>query len=374
MSILLTSPSALKIGSTISDDLVSTLVHYSKRLPVHIVSNKDEPDWFSECFEGTKVTFVKAVGRQNGDVIKQAADYYQIDVQNVLVLSSSPEDVQMSKNGGAVMIMAGWSRDPKISKWGIKVDSPQDLSTIVDLAVEWSGDWWYTSPDGDYAIYALANLSGKGVDESQQRFAGDLTRLVKQGGAQLNALLTVMARSCLSEFSSLDDQLWGVYPSSNSTNKDQEVLSEFVHRLRTTVSRKRLASQGNPLFIRHSQSSKRSYGQGGSRIDPKEQIETLHINPFYRGKVSNKDVIVVDDCATYGLSFGVASAFLKAAGAKTVSCVALGKIGNCLKEYDITINSDPFLPVSARGYSYKRHWNCVGVSHGESNEFLRGFF
>ena len=43
-----------------------------------------------------------------------------------------------------------------------------------------------------------------------------------------------------------------------SANNDSEVLSDFTHRLRTTVSRVRFAERNQPLFIRHAHSIKRS--------------------------------------------------------------------------------------------------------------------
>ena len=135
------------------------------------------------------------------------------------------------------------------------------------------------------------------------------------------------------------------YPRLLSAD-DTEVLSDFTHRLRTTVSKVRMAKKGEPLFIRHTASAKRSSGGGGDRTDPTGQITTIHINPEYRGKLDGRHVIVVDDCTTYGVSFAVAAAFLKKAGASKVTGLALGKFGNQLRHYDIEINPDPYAPVT----------------------------
>ena len=62
-------------------------------------------------------------------------------------------------------------------------------------------------------------------------------------------------------------------------------------------------------------------------------------------------MIVVDDCTTYGVSFGVAAAFLRKAGAASVTGVALGKFGNQLRYYEIDIKTDPFQPVVAGGFN-----------------------
>lgn len=107
----------------------------------------------------------------------------------------------------------------------------------------------------------------------------------------------------------------------------------------------RFTKVGEPLFIRHTPSIKRSAGGAGDREDPTDQIRSLHLNPFYKGKLGNRHVVVIDDCTTYGVSFAVSAAFLKKAGAKQVTCVALGKFGNRLRHQAITIDSNPYAPV-----------------------------
>jgi hypothetical protein len=193
------------------------------------------------------------------------------------------------------------------------------------------------------------------------------------GGNRLNALLAITARSLLTDENIAEsDLLWGVYPSSSSNNDDNEVLSDFTHRLRTTVSRVRFSKRGEPLFIRHIPSSKRSAGGSNDRTDPAEQILTLHLNPYYKEKdrLSGKHVIVIDDCTTYGVSFGVAAAFLRKAGVASVTGVALGKFGNQLGYYEIDILSDPFAPISKDGFSSKL-FTVAGINNNVAQQDLR---
>lgn len=56
-------------------------------------------------------------------------------------------------------------------------------------------------------------------------------------------------------------------------------------------------------------------------------------------------MVLLDDCTTYGVSFGVAAALLREAGADGMTGVALGKFGNQLSFYDIELLDDPFAPV-----------------------------
>lgn len=373
MLMVLSSPDAVAPNNRPQEDLVRVLINAKAQgHPVGLISNHGEPDWFEDHFEDTGVQFIRDIGRQNGKIIPQNAEKLSLHPYDALVLAVKPEDIQMGKNGGAVLVAAGWSNDRQVQGLGIRANSAEEFEMVLGLSAAWEGHWWFNADDLDYGIRALADLSGYGKGITQQIFARKVTGTVKQGGGSLNALLVVTARSLLID--GVGDQsnlMWGVYPSSSSTNDDSEVLSDFTHRLRTTVSRVRLARKDAPLFIRHTHSVKRSSGQGLDRIDPSNQIETIHLNPAYRKNVGGRNVIVLDDCTTYGTSFGVAAAFLRKAGAASCTGVALGKFGNQSHYYDIDINSDPFRPVGPRGYKVNNVCRLAGDKSGVTQAALR---
>lgn len=166
--------------------------------------------------------------------------------------------------------------------------------------------------------------------------------------------------------------MWGVYPSSSSSNNDTEVLSDFTSRLRTTVSTVHMARKGIPLFIRHKASAMRhTAGAAVNRNDPSDQILTIHLNPAYKKSIVGKNVIVIDDCTTYGVSFAVASAFLLKAGAASVRGVALGKFGSTLGYHDITLTSDPFSPIPHGGYQIANQSWPAGRTNPTAQALIR---
>jgi hypothetical protein len=326
--------------------------------PCAVISNHAEPAWFKSVFPNDKVPFLQSHGRQKGEILTHNAKRFGVEFHDVVVLAMKPEDVQMGKNGRALLIAAGWATDPQVRGLGIDVANPSELREVLQLLDEWTGSWWFEGDAPRYQVRALSDLSsyGRSVTITQQQFSDKVTRTVKAGGPRLKALLAATSRSLLRAGLAEERSLvWGVYPSSSSHNNDTEILSDFTHRLRTTVSKVRLAARGKPLFIRHSPSSKRSAGHPTDRTDPSEQIQTLHLNPYYAEskRLLNKHVVVVDDCTTYGVSFGVAAAFLRKAGAASVLGIALGKFGNQLRYYDIEIFTDPYKPVSSIGYTSK---------------------
>jgi hypothetical protein len=346
MRILLTSTTAIAPDGEPNQAVVDVLIEARKSNLVGIVSGHSKPAWFDSAFGISKVQFLQVIGRQSGNVITKNLAIQKIDPHDVIVLAACQADIAMGKNGGAIIVAAGWSADAAVQDLGVRVCDPDELLTVIGLTHQWNGGWWFKAEGEQYGVRALTDLSSVYVDDDQAEFGRRLTRTVKAGGAKLTALLTVAARSLLQEGTATKKHLfWGVYPSSSSANDDTEVLSEFTHRLRTLSSRVRMAERGQPLFIRHQAAPKRSI-VGGDRNDPTKQVESLHLNPHYERSLHGRHVIVIDDCLTYGLSFGVAAAFLKRAGVASVLGVALGKFGNRANEHSIEITGNPFAPIS----------------------------
>lgn len=356
MLIVMTSPDAVFRNGKPDPEIIRVLIDAkASKNPVGLISNHQKPDWFDGSFGGTGVQFLQSKGRQSGEIVSKNAYKFSLEPFDVLVLAAKDEDVQMGKNGGAILVAAGWSTAKQVIPLGIRVDNATQLQEVIELTTNWSGQWWFSGDEVLYRVRALADLSTYGKTMTQQVFAQKLTGTVKNGGSRLNALLAVTSRSLLMDGTGSQENLvWGVYPSSNSDNDDDEILSDFTHRLRTTVSRVHFSKKGEPLFIRHKPSLKRSAGGSGDRTNPTNQILTIHLNPFYKdsNRLVGKHVVVVDDCTTYGVSFGVAASFLHKAGAASVTGVALGKFGGQLRYYKININSDPFSPITMGGFTF----------------------
>lgn len=318
---------------------------------VCVISNHALPGWFAP--HEADLTFLSIPARQDGHAVRVIADHFGVQPHQIIVLGASRDDLAMAKNGGATFVAAGWLAGSDAAAYGIRVADVAELDRAVGILAEWAGGWWY-SWRGRYSIHALTDLSGYNQADAQQRFGKRVTAIVKQGGAELPALLALCSRSLFaSDFHLAQKGMWGVYPSSAVCEPDGEVLSDFTHRLRTTVARAQFAKRGNPLFVRHQEAPKRSRG-AGDRLDPSAQLASIHLNPFYRGKVAGRTVVVVDDCLTYGLSFGVAEALLRGAGAADVRCVALGKFGNTAHEFEIQVTADPFRPMPPNSFELRR--------------------
>jgi len=374
MSVVITSPSVIAPNGVV-DVAAASALDALARTPINVavVSNHPQPPWFAAAFPGGAVQFAQLQRRQDGKVIAVLSTTSGIPVHDFIVLGATDDDVQMAKNGGAVLVSAGWAAVTGAASYGISVPDAMAFTDVVNLVGSWPGSWYFEGLEPWYSVYALADVSGMNVTAAQAAWATSIVSTVKNGGARLQALLTVGARSLFKSGMVLPTQLmFGLFPSSSSSNNDGEVLSDFTHRLRTVTSRVRFAKKGEPLLVRHKPSTKRSRSGVLDRSDPIEQIESLHLNPAYRGKVAGRHVVILDDCTTYGVSFGVASAYLRKAGAASVRCVALGKFGNQLRYYEIEIDADPFAPVRAGSYRVRVKRSFAGVHNPIAQTSLRG--
>lgn len=373
MLALILSPNSLYSRGMLSVSTLDALAAIRKDgTPVYVVTNQGMVDNEIAQLTGRGLSYKKVQGRQKGHPIKEVADDLGLKSHDVLVLAINDTDMQMAKVGGAILIEAAWSTHPRVAGLGIKVDSMDQLREVINVTRGWTGQWWYEGRGASYSVRALVDVSShQYVSNDQAVFGRMVTNTVKNGGVRLTALLGVTCRSLLMDNILKGSLFWGVYPSSSSVNDDTEVLSDFVQRLRTTVSGVHYAKRGEPLFVRHTASIKRSRSGSGDRTDPANQIETLHLNPEYQKQLKGRTVIVVDDCTTYGVSFAVAAAFLFKAGVRAVYGVALGKFGNKLTHLQITIDSDPFLPVDYGKYRVVASSSFDAVLHSDAQAVLQ---
>lgn len=371
--VLVTSVDSVAPGGAPYTPLVNSLLAIgASGVPVAMISNHEPPTWF-EPMKAAGLSFLQERGRQNGDIISKIATHLNVSSHDILVLGASQEDIAMAKNGKAVFLASPTATTEKVRQLGIDIDTPEHLQQVVALSSAWNGAWWFKADTPHYGVRVLSDLSSKSsaTTPSQSAFSERVTNTVKNGGPRLRALLTVTARSLLSSgLVNVPEQMWAVYPSSKSSNTDEDTLSDFTHRLRTTTSNVRFAKRGTPLFVRHAASVKRSTSNT-ARTDPANQVETLHLHPEYRHKVSGRNVFVIDDCLTYGLSFGVAAAFLRKAGAASVNGIALGKFGDQLHAFDIIIKSNPFAPVRSGQYTCASAARCTGTTKSDAQSTLR---
>lgn len=81
------------------------------------------------------------------------------------------------------------------------------------------------------------------------------------------------------------------------------------------------------------------------------------LNPFYRDKLRNRTVCVLDDFLTHGTSFEVVRNLLTHEKVKKIYCIALGSFEQPYIKQSYTLNGDLYSP----DYIYE-YQNCETLS------------
>ncbi len=311
---------------------------------VFLVSNHAKPQWLTDEYKF--ITFQPCRSRQDGQIVQgliTANDKVKLQHSEVVIFGCTDEDMQMAANSQTLLIRCEWTDlGENIKKYGVPWEQAATLPELVDF-LENKQPWYFKSESTFLDVMALTDAGTKFENNLDvKRLVIRLQACLKDGRPELrNGFILHLLSSIYATEIFGGAHIWGIYPSSDSKNNGSEIMAGFCGLARAMYKKK----MKEPLLLRHKVSAKRHI-VGGDRNDPRSQIETVHLNPYYKGKLKGKTVVVLDDYLNRGVSFGVSAALLKAAGAAKVVGVAMGKFGNGALRYDINIDDDPFAPVT----------------------------
>jgi hypothetical protein len=336
---------------------------------VFLVSSHSEPSWLSKNFPGIKFQACSIKMRRNGEIVQRLLKVNEpngLKRSDVVIFGASDTDFFMAVHSKTLLARCDWVPDKgereRIKYYGLPVNSPKGMPSLVSILRD-NEPWYFQYQGHELGVYALTDAGTiTELDAGALVLKERLKNCLKTGAPQNRKefIAHLLSSLCATEAARSADW-WGWYPSSKANNDDVEVMREFCRLAQTTFGRK---SHG-PLFMRHKPAPARHL-QKGARTDPRMQIETVHINPDYRGHLEGKTVAVLDDYITYGLSFGVAAAMLRKAGVSKILGIAMGKFGNCAEIYDIEVESDVFTPINA--FKNNGYRDMIGRTSGAAQK------
>jgi len=312
---------------------------------IFLVSSHEEPSWLKKYFPFVRFQSCSFKTRQSGEIVQailNANAKNDLKHSDVIVLGSCNADLFMAANSRTLLVRCDWvPLEDRIRNYGLPLREPNGISKLIEILRD-KEPWYFHWETENMEVFSLINAGTIGeLDSGIIKLKEKLKSCLKDGKIQnRNEFIAYLLSSLYATNSIRLVDVWGWYPSSVIRNEDNEVMKEFCRLARTTFGRK---TKG-PLFVRHQAASKRHF-QKDNRMDPTEQIQTVHINPAYRDLLKGKTVAVLDDYLTYGLSFGVASAMLFTAGVNKVIGIAMGKFGHCAQMYNIQIDDDVYSPI-----------------------------
>ena len=147
------------------------------------------------------------------------------------------------------------------------------------------------------------------------------------------------------EFKEIQD--WAIIPSSG-TKLNEEMLS-FKEQARYLKNGRR----GQDMFIRHTETFKSRGSDDEIRLPCDRHFDTISLDPYYKGKLRDRTVCVLDDYSTNGTMFETIRNILIKENVKKIILVSLGKFYRTYKSYDyVKQNYSITGDVYKAGYSY----------------------
>lgn len=143
------------------------------------------------------------------------------------------------------------------------------------------------------------------------------------------------------EFREVQD--WAVAPSScRVPNQTMEGLKECVRCMM-------YGRKPQPIFIRHTQTSKSRSDHGWQKQDPdycQKHFRSIRVNEHYKGKLKGRVVCVFDDYLTNGNTFESLRNLLVACQVSRIIFVSIGKFRSyfedCYVQKSFTISGDVY--------------------------------
>lgn len=299
------------------------------------------------------------------------------DVENMILIGSSDEDLILAANKKLLIINPGWSvkQDEKPARYGITLTNPEKLTEAIRL-IDNQHSWYYKLQlDQSTTVLALtsANTRSYSVTSEEKKILEGFSSLLKKGDRKyFNSLYFHLISGVMKDPELRSVDVWGVFPTSTgSTNEEIEEMKERCRYL----TGKRL---NEPIFIRHKAVDKSHYTPHEERLKVGcvKHFESIILNPYYAKKLKGKSVCIIDDFLTNGTSFETARNLLLQAGVAKVILLALGRFkrgshGIYQKE-EYEIEGNVFEPM----YEFKliSKKNCEGKFNESSREEVRNIY
>lgn len=284
--------------------------------------------------------------------------------QSFIMVGSSDEDLHLASSNKILLINPGWSekQDEKPQKYAVTLFNPYSLLIAIKL-IENQNTWYFQMQvDEKTSILALtsANTLNYHVGKSEKEVLEGFNDSLKSGDRKwFNTLFFHLISGVMKDQILRETDIWGVFPTSSGViNEEVEELKERCRYL----TGKRMKE---PLFIRHTSVRPSRETNHHKRLEDgcKKHFDSIVLNPYYKNRIKDKTICIIDDYITNGTSFETVRNLLISAGANKIILLALGRYrkgtyGVYQKEdYDIKMD------VTRPGYQYvlKEKNNITGA-------------
>ncbi|MFJ6032523.1 hypothetical protein ACIQFL_19280 [Bacillus toyonensis] len=301
---------------------------------------------------------------QRGKLSKKFIDK---TTKNFMLIGAVDVDIRIAANNKILLIHPLWIEnvEPNIEKYGFKLRSFKQVVQCIDILNLDNQLFYDFQVDEKTRMIAVSNANKYYVVENEAEMIKKYKNTLKFGNndykyAVYFHYLTMIIG--MQEFNDVD--YWMCVPSSSGTNDNN--IYDIVKRTRYLLNNRK----SDELFIRHTPSQKSTYMSSSDRINEgcKRHLETIHLNPKYKGKLKGQKICVIDDYVTYGPSFeSIRNLLIK----EEVSEIILVAIGTFRKPYykeNYKINGNVY--EAGFGHSFVNKSVIRGIPNENSSEII----
>ncbi|MBB1195012.1 hypothetical protein DNC80_15205 [Flavobacterium sp. SOK18b] len=368
MKLIITNPDALfdKTSNDFFPNIIENLLYFkslNKDNKVVAISNHAQSlSIIPDGIDTLNLSENKGL-RRSPKLIEHISARLNIDFEDIIVLGSKDADMILAANARILLLTADYARKNNphdriyTDGYGIGILSVERLQYFFDHYLNIEAPWFFShSVDKSFTLYGLTNaMTGQMQDNNEIEICDHLRNHLKDGFDKGKSPFRIYSLlSIYRIFKEIKDiNYWAYYPSSDGQPNDALISIK-------DILRKSFGSRSvHDLLIRHKVSVKRNRLAPGVRsLDGcNSQFDSIHLNPYYDGKIKGRNFCIIDDFSTHGTSSETVRHLLKHAGANRVVFITLGKFKYTYKLYDYTLYGNVYSP----NYTYTRNGNYIEV-------------
>ncbi|PHV71924.1 hypothetical protein CS063_00130 [Sporanaerobium hydrogeniformans] len=278
-----------------------------------------------------------------------------------IVVGRKDKDFELAIHNKLLYIVPNWmSKEDKPEKYGVKVDSPEQLYQFIKTIN--NQNTWYSQLEIDdkTSIISLADTRtfDKFINSTKEKeVLNKFKDILKHGSRNYYEMFLYHFLSSISNSYEMfyDINIWGCFPSS-SGDLDNNEMFYFKENVRKLMGGQPLRSESykkHPnILVRHTPTTKsHEEKNSNNRISEgaKKHFDSMCLHPAYKGKIKDKNICIFDDYLTHGNSFEAARNLLRVEDVNRIIFVSLGRFTKPYQYQEYSITGD----VYSKQYHYK---------------------
>lgn len=305
---------------------------------IFISRNTQSLKELQQCFSKHNIQ-VRTETREN---FKNELKSNKANIQQYIIIGNRDKDFEIAVNNKLLYIIPMWCKEKnnKCIKYGVRINNLVQLDEIIKTVNNQSRWYYHDVLDDGTEVYSLTSGNTKlsGISTDEKEIVNGFEAYLKKGTIDYYEILFYHFLAGISNsklFREID--MWGIAPSSGTTFSVE--MMSFKDRARYLM-KKRFAKEGDNLIIRYTpiKQSKMLASSIREKEGAGRLLSSMYLNPSYT--VKGKVICIFDDYMTHGNTFEAIRNLLKAAKAKKIIFVSLGRFKRnyIYQDYQITGN------------------------------------